>query len=108
MNSVPIDDTNIPQFVAAVEHQSRFPWDIDLSAAPILNDNNQSALYGYLRDVSSESIFATSVLHILVEERRSLHRTRWSTQCTDKDFKVGDVVKEHVQVNSNSVTGTVT
>ena len=81
--------------------------DVQLSPTPILNDINQSALYTYLRDVSTDSQFATSVLQVLVEEWRTAHRTRHNSQRAAKIFKVGDVVKAHVQVNSNAAKGVV-
>ena len=80
---------------------------VHLSPTPTLNDIDQSALYTYLRDVSTDSQFATSVLQVLVEERRTAHRTRHNSQRAAKIFKVGDVVKAHVQVNSNAAKGVV-
>ena len=67
-NSTPIDDTDIPRSLAAVGRHFKFPMDVQLSPTPILNDINQSALYTYLRDVSTDLQFATSVLQVLVEE----------------------------------------
>ena len=81
--------------------------DVQLSPTPILNDINQSALYTYLRDVSTDSQFATSVLQVLVEEWRTAHRTRHNSQRAAKIFKVGDIVKAHVQVSSNAAKGVV-
>lgn len=81
--------------------------DVKLSANPILSDDNNNALYTYLRDVSFESPFATSVLQVLIDERCSAHRSRWNSGRAAKNFAIGDVVKAHVQVQSNSSTGTV-
>ena len=81
--------------------------DIDLSAAPNINYNNQSALYKYLRDVSNDSQFAISVLQVLIEERQTAHCSRWNKDRAVKMFQIGDVVKAHVQVQSNSSTGAV-
>ena len=106
-NSAPIDDTDIPQSLAAVSRHFKFPMDVQLSSAPILNDIDQSALYTYLRDLSTDSQFATSVLQVLVEERKSAHHTRHNSQRAAKIFKVGDVVKAHVQVKSNASKGVV-
>ena len=78
-NSAPIDDTDIPRCVAAVGRHFQFPMDVQLNKTPELNDADQSALYDYLRDVSIDSTFATSVLQVLVEERRTVHRDRWNT-----------------------------
>ena len=106
-NSAPIDDTDIPRCLAAVGRHFKFPMDVALSADPTLNDDSQSALFTYLRDVSNDSQFATAVLQILIEERRTAHRDRWNSKRAAKQFKVGDVVKAHVQVQSNSSNGDV-
>ena len=44
---------------------------------------------------------------MLVEERRTAHRTCHNSQRAAKIFKVGDVVKAHVQVNYNAAKGVV-
>jgi len=46
-------------------------------------------------------------LQVLIEERRTAHRDRWNTKRAAETFKVGDVVKSYVQVQSNADTGTV-
>ena len=81
--------------------------DVQLNALPSLNCSDQSALYTYLRDVSNDSTFATSVLQVLIEERRSAHRSRWNNDRAAKAFQIGDVVKAHVQVLSKASSGTV-
>ena len=85
----------------------KFPMDLKLKKTPELNDTNHSALYGYLRDVSIASTFAATVLRVLVEERRTAHRNRWNTKRAAKTFQIGDVIKAHVQAQSNTTTGTV-
>ena len=76
----------------------KFPIDVHLSAAPSLNCEGHTALYNYLHDVSIDSNFATLVLQILVEERCTDHCTRWNDQLAAKSFKIGDVVKAHIQM----------
>ena len=44
---------------------------------------------------------------MLVEERRTAHRTCHNSQRAAKIFKVGDIVKTHVQVSSNAAKGVV-
>jgi hypothetical protein len=44
---------------------------------------------------------------VLIEERRNTHRERWNSGATVKPFEIGDVVKAHVQIQSNSSTGVV-
>ena len=106
-NSSPIDDTDIPRSVAAVGRHFKFPMDVKLLSSPVLNSADDTALYTYLRDVSNDSTFATSVLQVLVEERRTAHRDRWNKEHARKPFEIGDVVKAHVQVQSNSKSGIV-
>ena len=73
-NSAPIDNTDIPRYVAAVGNHFKFPMDVQLNKTPELNDTDHSALYNYLRDVSFDSTFAMSVLQVLIEEHRTAHR----------------------------------
>ena len=107
-NSAPIDNTDIVRSLVAVGREFRFPLDIELCPKPPLNDEQNGALAQYLRNVSNDSAFATSVLQILIEERRTAHRERHNQ---DKPllpaFKVGDAVKAHIQVQSNQSTGQV-
>ena len=109
-NSAPIDGTDVPRSVAAIGRQFRFPLDTEFLQPPQLEDGEQSRLHQYLRDVSNESKFAEGVLQILVEERRAAHNERNNQRYSkgyESPFKVGDIVKAHVQVNSNAKTGTV-
>ena len=107
-NSAPIDGTDIPRSLAAVGREFKFPLDVELCPSPPLNDQNNSALTTYLRTVSNDSAFATSVLQIIIEERRTEHRNRHNKTVSKLvEFKVGDVVKAHVQVQSQSATGQV-
>ena len=57
--------------------------------------------------MSCNSKFAISVLQILLEERRAAHRERHNKNKTAVKFNVGDVVKAHVQVQSNLANGEV-
>ena len=106
-NNAPIDNTDKPRCPAAVGRYFQFPMDVSLDAAPNINSNDQSATFRYLRDASTDSKFATSVLQVLIEERRSAHRSRWNTDRAAKVFQVGGVVKAHVQVQSNAATSAV-
>ena len=71
-----------------------------------MNTPNNSALLQYLRDVSTESQFATSVLQVLLEDRLMHHQERHnSTINATTSLKVGGVVKAHVQVQSENDSG---
>ena len=106
-NSAPIDDTDITRSMAAVGRDFRFPLDVELSGNPVLNDSTNNALFTYLRNVSNDSIFAQSIVKVLIEERRARHMERHNKTKTPPVFKVGDVVKAHVQVKSNKTLGEV-
>ena len=64
-------------------------------------------MFHYLHNVSYNSKFATSVLQILLEERRAAHRDRWNKDKVLIKYSKGDVVKAHVQVQSKLATGEV-
>ena len=88
-------------------YRSFLPLDVELSSTPILNNNKNSTLVIYLRDVSTYSTFSLSILQILIEERRTPqreHYTEGKTLCT---LKICDVVKAHIQVQSSADTGLV-
>ncbi len=106
-NSAPIDDTDVVRSFAAVGRDFRFPIDVDTSKIPPVNSANNNRLFDYLRDVSTDSNFATGVLQILIEERRKRHRDRRNAVLEKSALKVGDVVKAHVQVQSRTDDGVV-
>ena len=106
-NSAPIDNTDIARSKAAIGREFRFPLDVELSPTPNFNNVHNSALFAYLRNVSTDSDFAVSVLQILIQERRDTHRDRHNSDKRLCDLKIGDVVKAHVQVNSVASKGVV-
>ena len=106
-NGAPIDGTDVVRSVAAIGRPFQFPIDTDLTAAPNLNNENHTQLFQYLRAVSDNSSFATAVLQILIEDRRETHRDRWNRDREGIQFKVGDIVKAHVQVQSNATDNSV-
>jgi hypothetical protein len=106
-NSAPIDGTDIIRSFVAVGHDFRFPFDVNFSNTPSLNVDN-AELFSYLRSMGQDSQFATHTLQILIEDRREAHRLRVNKlRNTDCGLKVGDVVKAHVQVQSDVSKGEV-
>ena len=106
-NSAAIDNTDITRSMAAVGRDFRFPLDVEMMPSPTLNSPENANLFQYLRDVSDESIFALSILQILVKERREYHQNRQNMKTKECNLQVGDVVKAHVQVNSSANKGIV-
>ena len=81
---------------------------MEISATPTINPTTNSGLYNYLCGVSNDALFAQEVLKIITKERHTRHRERHNSNITPtQEFKVGDIVKYHVQVQSNSDSGTV-
>ena len=48
-----------------------------------------------------------SVVQVLVEEQQEAHMQRWNKGKIQQKFKIGDIVKVHVQVQSNADQGEV-
>ena len=81
---------------------------MEISATTTINPTTNSGLYNYLRGVSNDALFTQEVLEIIIEERRTCHCERHNSNLTPtQDFKIGDIAKDHVQVQSNSDSGTV-
>ena len=72
-NSAAIDETYITRSMAAVGRDCRFLLDGELMPTPTLNTPENNNLYQYLRNISNDSIFALSIVKILVQERREYH-----------------------------------
>ena len=74
-----------------------FPLDVELTMVPELKNSSNTALIEYLRNVSINSNFDTSILQVLTEERLATHRGQMNLS---KDLlQVGEIVKYNVQVN---------
>lgn len=71
-NSAPIDNTDIIRSLAAVGREFRMFGDINLQPTPNLNNDQNSELYNYLRQMHNDGPFATTVIQILVEERKAV------------------------------------
>ena len=100
-NSAPINDTCISWSSASIGKEFCFTLEVNIRALPSINTYNNSALFQYLRDVSTDYQFASSVFQVLAEERRTYHRERHnSTISATTSLKVGDILKSHVQVQS--------
>ena len=57
--------------------------------------------------MSTNLQFAISALEILIKESRTAHRGHWNKGRQLQNFKVGDVIKSHIQVHSKGETGEV-
>jgi len=106
-NSAPIDNTDVTRSMAAVGREFQFPFDLEINPTPTFNDTQNSTLYEYLRAMSNDGPFATSVVATLFEERREAHRNRLNDYKVQQRFKLGDAVTARIQVHSNAESGQV-
>ena len=75
-NSAPIDDTDILRSTVSIGREFSFPIDINLSALPQLTQNIAQSTIDYLRLTDSNRRFSSSILKILIEDRRTMHAER--------------------------------
>ena len=87
---------DIPHSLAAAGRGFKLPLNLDLTCLPALNTPNNTALFQYFCNMSKNSIFAQSVLQILVEKRHTYNRNQRNTTIPAPKFCVGDVVKAHI------------
>ena len=106
-NNALIDNINITRSMTAVRRGFCFPLDVDLSPTPSLNDENNSALFQYMRNVSTDSTFTLSMLHILIKEGRTKYCEQYNKHKIMCTLQVGDVVKARAQVQSVTDKGNV-
>ena len=60
----------------AIGHEFRFPIYINLSVLPQLTRNNTQTNIDYLRLTDSNRRFSSSILKLLIEDRRTVHAER--------------------------------
>ena len=75
-SSAPIAGADIIRSVPAIGRVLNFPFDINLNEVPELIHNNAHATLDYLNFTNSHRHFASSVLKILIEDRRTAHTKR--------------------------------
>ena len=77
---------------------------MELLTTPTFNPANNKSLFQYLLDIFMNDPFAISVLKVLIEEMRSTHRKSCKKINQQQVFKVGDIIKAHIQVQSKEET----
>ena len=90
--------------IADVGREFRFPLGTDLLPIPTLNPDDNQVLFKQLWYMYTNSWFAISSLQIIIEERRKAHREHWNKLKQQQIFKLGDVLKAHIQGNSKAKT----
>ena len=100
-NSSPIDGTDIFRSIPAICRELRFPFDIDLSDLPSLVSNNAESVVFYLRITGSNRSFASTILKILVEDRRITHAEIVDDSRNIVTMQSGDIVMARSAILNN-------
>ena len=106
-NSAPMHSTDILRSTVAIGREFRFTIDINLSAVPQLTQNNDQSTIDYLRLADSNRRFSSSILKILIDDRRTIHAERVNNNKNIFDFIVGDIVMVRTAVQSNATINKV-
>ena len=97
-NSAHIDGTNINRSILAIGRELKFPINISSASLSPLTSNQADSVVKYLRLIDSSKHFASEILKILIENRRTVHRERINNYRNIVLLVVGDVVKARRKV----------
>ena len=106
-NSSPIDGTDILRSIPAIGRELHFPLDINLSALPKLVHNSGQSALDYLKLTDSSRHFSSSILKILIEDRRTAHAERINNNRNIIVLEPGDIVMARTAIQSNKQKGKV-
>ena len=100
-NSAPIDGTDIFRIIPTIGRELHFPLDINLSALTKLAHNSSQAALNYLKQIDSSRHLSSSILKILIEDRRTAH-----AECINNNRNVvvlepGDIFMARTAIQSN-------
>ena len=100
-NSVPINGTDILHSIPAIGREIHFPVGVNLSALPKLAHNSGQAALDYLKLTDSSRHFSSSILKILIEDRRIAHAERINNNRNIVVFEPGDIVTARTATQSD-------
>ena len=97
-NSAPIDGTDIIRSVPAIGRAFQFPSEIYLNAVPKLTRNNAHATLDYLNLTNSYRHLSSSILKILIEDRRTTHAKRSNNSQNLVTLNTSDIVMARLSI----------
>ena len=100
-NSAQIDDTDILYSIPAIGRELHFPIDINLSTLPKFAHYSGQAALDYLKLTDSSCHFSSSILKILIEDRRTAHAERINNNQNVVVLESGDIVMARTAIQSN-------
>lgn len=106
-NSAPNDGTDIIRSIPTIGRELRFMLDIELQDLATLTANNANSTLEYLLLNHTDRSFATSILQILIEDRRVKHAERINNNRNIITYKAGDLVMTRTEVQSDAKYGRV-
>ena len=106
-NSAPIDGTDILRSIPAIGREQHFPLAINLNAAPKLIQNNAQAVLDYFKLTDANRHFSSSILKILIEDRRTAHAERINNSRNPVVLQAGDIVMARTAIQSNLIKNKV-
>ena len=106
-NSAPIDGTDILRSIPAIGRELHFPIDINLSTLPKFAHYSGQAALDYLKLTDSSCHFSSSILKILIEDRRTAHAERINNNQNVVVLEYGDIVMARTAIQSNKQKGKV-
>ena len=101
LNSATIDGTDILRSIPAIGRELHFPIDINLSTLLKLAHNSGQAALDYLKLSESSRHFSSSILKILIEDRRTAHVERIINNRNVVVLEPGDIVMARTAIQSN-------
>ena len=81
--------------------RTTLPLDISMASLPKLKEFQANSVIEYLRLTDKDKVFATEVLKMLVEDRRTTHRERINNKRNVVTLQKGDIVMARREVMSN-------
>ena len=91
-NSTLINGTDILRSIPAIYRELRFPIDVNFSDLTKLAYNSGHKSLDYLKLTASSRHFSSSILKILIEDRRIAHVERINNNCNIVILEPGDIV----------------
>ena len=91
-NSALIDGTDILRSIPAIGREPHFPIDINFSALPKLAHNSSQSALDFIKLTDSSHHFFSSILKLLIEDRRTAHVERIINYHNIVVLEPGDIV----------------
>ena len=100
-NIAPIDGTDIFRSIPAIGREVHFPININFSALPKLAYTSSQAALDYSKLTDSSRHFSSSILNIIIEDRRTVNTKRINNNHNIIVLEPSDIVMTRTDIQSN-------